>query len=151
MQTQFPGTSQTLLAGVVAARPPFSVVLTVWLSIMVALGVGARPACSRTCSRRTSLLVFLRERGFFHGCGIGVLCELLTATPKVSLPNDSNYDKPQWHTSPQASARSPWLVRLTSLTKPLAGGTTTGTRPPRRARASLAALGLGWAPSSWRS
>ena len=40
------------LAGVVAARPPFSVVLTVWLSIIAALGVGARPAFSRTCSRR---------------------------------------------------------------------------------------------------
>ena len=37
-------TSRDLLAGVVAPRPPFSVVFTDWLSIMAALGVGSRPS-----------------------------------------------------------------------------------------------------------
>jgi len=36
------------LAGVVAARPPFSVVFTLWLSMIAALGLISRPACSRT-------------------------------------------------------------------------------------------------------
>src|SRR5205814_1602259 len=34
--------------------PPFSVVLTVWLSTITAEGVGSLPACSRTCPRRVS-------------------------------------------------------------------------------------------------
>ena len=42
-----------LLAGIVAAMPPFSV-LTVWLSKTAALGVGLRPVFWRTCSRRWS-------------------------------------------------------------------------------------------------
>jgi len=42
-----------LLAGIVAAMPPFSV-LTVWLSKTAALGVGWRPTFRRTCSRRWS-------------------------------------------------------------------------------------------------
>ena len=36
---------------IVAAQPPFSVVLTDWLSIMAPLGSGSRPARSRTSSR----------------------------------------------------------------------------------------------------
>src|SRR6516165_8546795 len=32
--------------------PPISVVLTVWLSMPMALGVGSRPACTRVCSRK---------------------------------------------------------------------------------------------------
>src|SRR3990172_8251785 len=39
------------LARVVAPKPPFSVVLTVWLSMIAALGVGSRSASSRTRSR----------------------------------------------------------------------------------------------------
>jgi len=42
-----------LLAGIVAASPPFPV-LTVWLSRTAALGVGLRPTFWRTCSRRWS-------------------------------------------------------------------------------------------------
>ena len=40
------------LAGVIASGPPFSVVFTVWLSIMAALGVGWRPSAARTTGRR---------------------------------------------------------------------------------------------------
>ena len=37
-----------LLASVIATRPPFSVVLTDWLSMMAALGVGLLPSAFRT-------------------------------------------------------------------------------------------------------
>ena len=43
-----------LLARVVTPRPPFSVVLTLWLSTIAAEGVGLRPALTRTFSRRSS-------------------------------------------------------------------------------------------------
>jgi hypothetical protein len=43
-----------LLARIVASGPPFSVVLTVWLSMMAALGVGALPSASRTLGRKAS-------------------------------------------------------------------------------------------------
>ena len=42
------------LAGVVAADPPFSVVFTLWLSMIAALGVASRPAATRTSSRSES-------------------------------------------------------------------------------------------------
>ena len=44
-----------LLASVIATRPPFSVVLTDWLSIIAALGVGFLPSACRTLTRRASL------------------------------------------------------------------------------------------------
>jgi hypothetical protein len=37
-----------LLGGIVAARPPFSVVLTLWVSMMAALGLASRPSLSRS-------------------------------------------------------------------------------------------------------
>ena len=40
------------LASVVAAGPPISVVFTVWLSMMAALGLLCRPALCRTLVRR---------------------------------------------------------------------------------------------------
>jgi hypothetical protein len=43
-----------LLAGVVAVRPPFWGVFTVWLSMIAAEGVGSRPSCWRTWVRRAS-------------------------------------------------------------------------------------------------
>jgi len=43
------------LARVVAADPPFSVVLTLWLSMIAALGVASRPAATRTSSRSESV------------------------------------------------------------------------------------------------
>jgi len=53
------------LAAVEAAKPPFSAVLTDWLSRMAPLGVGARPAAWRTCSRKCVLIrshrPFLRQ------------------------------------------------------------------------------------------
>ena len=42
------------LGGIEAARPPFPVVLTDWLSMIAALGVAWRPAACRTCSRNKS-------------------------------------------------------------------------------------------------
>ena len=55
-----------LLAAIIAARPPFCVVFTDWLSIMAALGVGWRPALVRTCSRKAVCIRFhvpsLRQR-----------------------------------------------------------------------------------------
>src|SRR3954469_2654597 len=41
-----------LLGRVVAARPPFSVVLTLWVSMMAAVGLGSRPARSRSIITR---------------------------------------------------------------------------------------------------
>ena len=41
-----------LLARVVAARPPFSVVLTLWVSMIAALGLGSRPLRSRSMVTR---------------------------------------------------------------------------------------------------
>lgn len=43
-----------LLASIVAVRPPFSVVLTDWLSMMAALGCRLRPAASRVSPRNSS-------------------------------------------------------------------------------------------------
>ena len=43
-----------LFAGVVAARPPFSVVLTDWLSMIAPLGVASRSSLSRTMGRSAS-------------------------------------------------------------------------------------------------
>ena len=43
-----------LLASVIATRPPFPVVLTDWLSMMAALGVGLLPSAFRTLGRRAS-------------------------------------------------------------------------------------------------
>jgi site-specific DNA recombinase len=42
------------LGRIIAARPPFSVVLTDWLSRIAALGVGSRPSASRTFARSAS-------------------------------------------------------------------------------------------------
>jgi hypothetical protein len=42
------------LGTVVAVRPPCSVVLTLWLSRITALGVGRRPFRPRSCSRRAA-------------------------------------------------------------------------------------------------
>ena len=50
--------SVDFLAGIVSAKPPFSVVLTDWLSMMAALGVGCRPHAFRTCSRKRSWILF---------------------------------------------------------------------------------------------
>ena len=41
-----------LLGGIVAARPPFSVVFTLWLSMMAAVGLASRPSPSRNKTTR---------------------------------------------------------------------------------------------------
>jgi hypothetical protein len=41
-----------LLGGIVAARPPFSVVLTLWVSMMAAVGLASRPSLSRSIMTR---------------------------------------------------------------------------------------------------
>jgi hypothetical protein len=41
-----------LLGGIVAARPPFSVVLTLWVSMMTAVGLASRPSVSRSVVTR---------------------------------------------------------------------------------------------------
>ena len=46
--------SRHLFARVIAARPPFSVVFTGWLSMMAPLGVASRPSLSRTMGRSAS-------------------------------------------------------------------------------------------------
>jgi hypothetical protein len=50
--------SVDFLARIVSAKPPFSVVLTDWLSMMAALGVGFRPSWRRTCARKVSWMRF---------------------------------------------------------------------------------------------
>ena len=44
-----------LLTSIIATRPPFSVVFTLWLSMIAALGVGSLPSASRTQGRSVSL------------------------------------------------------------------------------------------------
>ena len=44
--------SLDLLGGIVAARPPFSVVLTLWVSMIAAVGLASRPSLSRTIMTR---------------------------------------------------------------------------------------------------
>jgi hypothetical protein len=44
------------LAAVIAPDPPFSVVFTVWLSMIPALGSRVRPEASRTSPRRLSCI-----------------------------------------------------------------------------------------------
>ena len=44
------------LAAVIAAGPPFSVVFTVWLSMIPALGSRVRPKASRKSPRRVSCI-----------------------------------------------------------------------------------------------
>ena len=46
--------SRHFFACVIAARPPFSVVFTDWLSMMAPLGVASRPSLSRTMGRSAS-------------------------------------------------------------------------------------------------
>ena len=41
-----------LLGGIVAARAPFSVVLTLWVSMMTAVGLASRPSVSRSVMTR---------------------------------------------------------------------------------------------------
>jgi hypothetical protein len=41
-----------LLGGIVAARPPLSVVFTLWVSMMAALGLGSLPSRSRSITTR---------------------------------------------------------------------------------------------------
>ena len=41
-----------LLGSIVAARPPFSVVLTLWVSMMTAVGLASRPSVSRSVMTR---------------------------------------------------------------------------------------------------
>ena len=41
-----------LLGGIVAARPPLSVVLTLWVSMMTAVGLASRPSVSRSVVTR---------------------------------------------------------------------------------------------------
>jgi len=41
-----------LLGGIIAARPPFSVVFTLWLSMTAAVGLASRPSCSRSIISR---------------------------------------------------------------------------------------------------
>ena len=51
---QMPLSPCYFLASVITTIPPFEAVLTVWLSIMAALGLACRPASSRTRSWRPS-------------------------------------------------------------------------------------------------
>ena len=51
---QMPLSPCYFLTSVITAIPPFEAVLTVWLSIMAALGLACRPASSRTRSWRLS-------------------------------------------------------------------------------------------------
>ena len=44
-----------LLTSIIVTRPPFSVVFTLWLSMIAALGVGSLPSASRTQGRSVSL------------------------------------------------------------------------------------------------
>jgi hypothetical protein len=51
---QMPFAAIDLLAGIISMEPPFSVVLTDWLSRMAALGSASRPSAMRTWDRSAS-------------------------------------------------------------------------------------------------
>jgi len=51
---QIPFAAVDFLAGIISMEPPFSVVLTDWLSMIAALGSASRPSAMRTCVRNTS-------------------------------------------------------------------------------------------------
>src|SRR5207253_9902190 len=53
VEQEVPLAAFDLFAPVVAAPPPFWLVLTDWLSMMAALAVGSRPCFTRPASRRT--------------------------------------------------------------------------------------------------
>ena len=53
------------LAGIITAARPFSVVLTLWLSMIAALGVASRPASRRTCSRSESWICVSPADGMY--------------------------------------------------------------------------------------
>ncbi len=54
---QMPFASINLLAGVMSMEPPFSVVLTDWLSMIPALGSASRPSASRNSERKASCIL----------------------------------------------------------------------------------------------
>src|SRR6266542_1949358 len=56
IDNQMPLASAHVFAAIPAARPPFSVVLTDWLSPMRRLGSASRPALRRTRARKASLM-----------------------------------------------------------------------------------------------
>lgn len=89
-------TSFHLLACVVAPWPPFSVVLTVWLSMMAALGVASRPCCSLSLQRRTpsirSHVPSLRQVLKYHqtvpqaGRSCGIMRQLIPPRSTYRIP-----------------------------------------------------------------
>ena len=112
-----------LLASVIATRPPFSVVLTDWLSMMAALGVGSLPADLRTAERRVSLT---RSH---------VPSRLFGSTP---------YSAPRWQVVWQ---RTPKCIRCASYRMPLTTSRISTVRglPPGLAAGSNGARTFHWA------
>lgn len=51
---QMPLAAVDFLAGIISVKPPFSVVLTDWLSMIAALGSASRPSPMRSCARNVS-------------------------------------------------------------------------------------------------
>ena len=117
-----------LLTGVIATRPPFSVVFTLWLSLMAAEGVGSLPSNSRTLGRKVSWIPsqvpsFLHRRKYPHGVlqggkSWGIMRQV--------QPLRSTYNMP-FMTSRMLTVRG-WPPRLAGGIK---GASTCGLKSPR--------------------
>ena len=80
-----PLASHHFLTSIIATRPPFSVILTDWLSMMAALGVGLLPSASRTLGRRVSwTLSHVPSSVHPRTCnGSGGVCDTSLTSPPI--------------------------------------------------------------------
>ena len=104
-----------LLTSIIAARPPFSVVFTDWLSMMAALGVGSLPSKRRTFGRSTSwtrshvpVLSPLSEVPPCRPPGRQVVRERTPCTSVAQNIQNAVDDFPQFHCAGPASGLGWW-------------------------------------------
>ena len=104
-----------LLTSIIATRPPFSVVFTLWLSMIAALGVGFLPSASRTQGRSVSLtrshvppMVQLRKY-LYRVCQGGRSCGTIRqGHPLRRQIQDAVHYLPQVHCTGSASGFGWW-------------------------------------------
>ena len=127
-----------LLTSIIATRPPFSVVFTLWLSMIAALGVGSLPSASRTQGRSVSLtrshvpsMVQLRKY-LYRVCQGGRSC----GTIRQGHPLRSKY-------------RMPFTTSRRSTVRGRPPGLAGGSRGPRISHcSSVRSLGVRFAAHS---
>ena len=125
--------SHHLLTSVIATRPPLSVVLTDWLSMMAALGVGSLPSAWRTLGRsapwtRSHVPSRLHSRKYHH-----------------TVPQGGRSCGNARHVHPfRRTYRMPLTTSRMSAVRGLPPGLPAGIKGPRTFHwASLRSLGYG--------